>query len=190
MGRHRVIVVGAGIGGLVSALVLAHHGCEVTLVEAASGPGGKLRQVRLGACQLDAGPTVFTMRGVFDALFAEVGETLSDHLGLTPLQTLARHAWGDGQVLDLHADPARSAQAIGEFAGAAQAARFTDFCRRARQIHQTLDASFIRAGRPNVVSLAARVARGGLAGLARIAAFGSLWNELGRYFPDPRLRQL
>jgi 1-hydroxycarotenoid 3,4-desaturase len=190
VGRQRVIVVGCGVGGLVSALELAHHGCEVTVVEAASGPGGKLRQVQVGGCLLDAGPTVFTMRGVFDALFADVGETLSAHLGLRRLKTLARHTWDGRQVLDLHADLARSAHAIGEFAGADEAGRYLDFCQRTRQIHQALEATFIHAPRTGVMGLTGRVARRSVSGLAHMAPFRSMWTALGRYFRDPRLRQL
>jgi len=190
VGRDRVIVVGAGVGGLVSALELADRGLDVTVVESATGPGGKLCEVRVGDVPMDAGPTVFTLRGVFEALFADVGESLSDHLAMTPLRTLARHAWHDGQTLDLHADMARSADAISAFAGAAEGARYLAFCRRAREIHQTLDATFIRAARPGAVTLAARVARAGVSGLGRISPFGVMWRELGRYFQDPRLRQL
>ena len=61
---HRVVVVGAGIGGLVSALLLAHRGLRVTVVESASTPGGKMRQVMVDGAAVDSGPTVFTMRWV------------------------------------------------------------------------------------------------------------------------------
>jgi phytoene dehydrogenase-like protein len=47
MRTPRVVVVGAGIGGLVSALVLAHRGLDVTLIESAHQPGGKIRQVQV-----------------------------------------------------------------------------------------------------------------------------------------------
>ncbi|MEY3271344.1 MAG: hydroxyneurosporene and rhodopin dehydrogenase CrtD, partial [Pseudomonadota bacterium] len=70
MAEPRVIVVGAGIGGLVSALLLAARGLQVTLLEAADGPGGKMRPVRVDGAWLDAGPTVFTMRWVFDELLS------------------------------------------------------------------------------------------------------------------------
>ncbi len=185
-----MIVVGAGVGGLVAALELAHQGLEVLVLEAADQPGGKMRQVRIGDALLDAGPTVFTMRSVFDALFAQVGEQLHGHLALKPVQTLARHAWGHGRPLDLHADVAQSADAIGDFAGAGEAARYLAFCKRARLIYQTLEQPFIHGSRPNAVSLAARVGRRGLAGLTRISPFGSMWKALGRYFHDPRLQQL
>ena len=58
----RVIVVGAGIGGLCSALLLAQRGLDVTLLEAADSPGGKIRQVQVDGVGVDSGPTVFTMR--------------------------------------------------------------------------------------------------------------------------------
>ena len=58
---HSVVIVGAGIGGLISALVLAHRGLAVTVVEAAKGPGGKMRQVMVNGKGIDSGPTVFTL---------------------------------------------------------------------------------------------------------------------------------
>ncbi|MCE2909293.1 MAG: FAD-dependent oxidoreductase, partial [Burkholderiaceae bacterium] len=94
MAEPRVIVVGAGIGGLVSALLLAARGLQVTLLEAADGPGGKMRPVRVDGAWLDAGPTVFTMRWVFDELLSEVGSSVDEALPpLRPLGVLARHAW-------------------------------------------------------------------------------------------------
>lgn len=73
MSELHVAVVGAGIGGLVAALDLARRGTRVTVVERAAGPGGKLRQVKVGERLVDAGPTVFTLRDVFDRVFTEAG---------------------------------------------------------------------------------------------------------------------
>jgi 1-hydroxycarotenoid 3,4-desaturase len=84
----------------------------------------------------------------------------------------------------------RSADEIGRLAGAAEAARHLAFCKRARLIYQTLEQPFIYGSRPNALSLAARVGWRGLTGLGRISLFGSMWSALGRYFHDPRLRQL
>jgi 1-hydroxycarotenoid 3,4-desaturase len=112
----RVVVVGAGIGGLVSALVLAHHGLDVTLLESASTPGGKIRQVQVDGVGVDSGPTVFTMRWVLDQMLQELGTSLEDILPLEPIGVLARHAWdGSSPTLDLHADTSRTAEAIAQF---------------------------------------------------------------------------
>lgn len=179
-------MVGAGVGGLVAALELAHHGCAVTLVEAERGPGGKMRQVVTAAGPVDAGPTVFTLRGVFDSLFDSVGESLDAHLPLMPLDVLARHAWREGEVLDLHADQARSAEAIGAFAGRAEAEGYRRFAADARHVFALLDKRFMQAPRPGLVGLAGSL---GLAGLS-IRPFETLWKALGDYFRDPRLHQL
>jgi 1-hydroxycarotenoid 3,4-desaturase len=186
----RVIVIGAGIGGLVTALELASRGVDVRLFERAAQPGGKMREVRSGGATMDAGPTVFTMRWVFEELFDSIGLHLADHLGLQPVTVLARHAWGADQRLDLFADIARSADAIGDFAGAADRRGYLAFCDRARAVYRTLEGPFLRATRPNPLSLAGRVGLRGLPGLWRISPFATLASELRRYFADPRLRQL
>jgi 1-hydroxycarotenoid 3,4-desaturase len=190
MATPKVTVVGAGIGGLVSALELAARGLDVTVVERAERPGGKLRELNVGGHPMDAGPTVFTMRWVFEALFDSVGSSLSTHLDLRPASVLARHAWRQDQRLDLFADVHRSADAIGSFAGARASHGYLAFCDRARRIYSTLEEPFLRASRPNPVSLASRVGLRGLPDLMRISPMSTMWDELGRYFPDPRLRQL
>ena len=145
---HRVVVVGGGVGGLTAAAALARQGLDVTLLERANDVGGKLRQVSVGGHSVDAGPTVFTMRWVFEGLFAEAGLRLEDELVLTPVRTLARHAWSSGGQLDLFADPQRSAEAIGVFAGPAEARRYLAFAAQSREVYNTLEApTFARRDR-------------------------------------------
>ncbi len=187
---ERVVVVGAGIGGLVAALELAAAGREVLVLERAATPGGKMRQVHAGGQAIDAGPTVLTMRWVFDELFAAVGTTVEQHLTLSPLATLARHAWADGSRLDLFADIDASAEAIAALAGPTQAEGYRAFCERAQRIYNTLERPFLRASKPSPITLTQRVGLRRLPDLMAIAPFASMWGELGRYFSDPRLQQL
>jgi 1-hydroxycarotenoid 3,4-desaturase len=112
MKREQVIIVGAGIGGLVCAIELARAGLPVTVVERAGQAGGKMREVEAAGVRVDAGPTVFTMRWVFDEIFEAAGSTLDQNLRLRPAEILARHAWSETERLDLFADIDRSADAI------------------------------------------------------------------------------
>ena len=109
MAQLNVLIIGAGIAGLTCAIELARRGVGVTVLERADAPGGKMREVAVGACSLDAGPTVMTMRWVFDEIFDLAGANLDDHLTLSPVDVLARHAWSAAERLDLFTDPIRSA---------------------------------------------------------------------------------
>ncbi len=184
-------MIGAGVGGLVAAIELAARGQEVTVCERAPAPGGKMREVEVGPARLDAGPTVFTMRWIFEDIFASAGASLTDRLAMQPVEILARHAWEDGTRLDLFADQARSADAIADFAGAAEGRRFHAFCAEARHIYETLERPFICAPRPgNPLGLIARMGASGVPGLMRIRPYSNLWSVLAKRFSDPRLRQL
>lgn len=184
----RVVVVGAGAGGLAAAIDLARAGHQVTLTERFASPGGKMREAQVAGRAIDVGPTVLTMRWVFDELFHDAGFELDDRLELSPATILARHTWNPGETLDLYADPERSYDAIAAFAGAKEARGYAKFRRRAKEMYDTLESSFIRAPRPTAIGLVRR--SGGLGALLTINPFETLWRELGRYFADPRLQQL
>ena len=186
-----MVVVGAGIGGLVCALLLACRGLRVTLLEATAAPGGKMRQVAVGGAAIDSGPTVFTMRWVFEQILAEAASSLAALPRLTPLGILARHAWrGCEQRLDLFSDPARSAEAVAAFSGPAEARRFTAFCEEARRLYHALEGPYIRSERPTLAGLVGDLGPRGLGVLMGLGPFASLWSALGRRFHDPRLQQL
>jgi 1-hydroxycarotenoid 3,4-desaturase len=190
MAAPRVLVIGAGMGGLAAAADLARRGAAVTVLERAAAPGGKMREVMVGGSPIDGGPTVFTMRWIFEGLFADAGASLEAALPLQKADILARHAWRAGGRLDLFADIARSADAIGDFAGAVEARGYRAFCARSADIFRTLRGSFIAAERPSPLDLVRRVGITNIAALIRTAPMKTLWDALGEHFRDPRLRQL
>jgi 1-hydroxycarotenoid 3,4-desaturase len=190
MSAGRVVIIGAGMAGLTSALLLAARGVRVDVIERAPAPGGKMRELKIGNSLLDAGPTVLTMRWVLDEIFAAADSSLAEHVTLQPASILARHAWNRRERLDLYADIDRSAEAIGDFAGAGESRRFLEFSERARRTYQTLENPFIRSPRGNPMDLARKVGLDKLGELWRISPFTTLWRALGDHFHDKRLRQL
>lgn len=184
------IVVGAGVGGLAAAVELAAAGHRVTVLETAPEVGGKMRQLPAGGHGIDAGPTVFTMRWVFDALFANADRELESELPLMKADVLARHAWRQGGVLDLFASTKRSEEAIRAFSGDADARGYREFCDRSADIYTTLREPFIASSRPGMLELVRRVGFTHLDAMWRTAPFQSLWSALASHFDDPRLRQL
>jgi 1-hydroxycarotenoid 3,4-desaturase len=185
--REQVLVIGAGFGGLATALRIAVHGVRVTVIEARDAPGGKARQVPSDAGPIDAGPTVLTLRSEFDDLYALCGHRLEDHVTLIRQPILARHWWPDGTSLDLHSDPEASAEAIRVWGGARAAADFRAFHATTAQAYAAFGPSVTDAAHP-------RIARVGLAVLRNPALWPMIARTLARdleaRFAEPRLRQL
>lgn len=190
MSRPHTIVVGAGVGGLAAAIELAAAGQQVTMLEKAAEPGGKMRQLPVAGLGVDAGPTVFTMRWIFDGLFETAGTTLDAHVRLESADVLARHAWRQGGQLDLFASVDRSAKAIEEFSDHDNAMGYRAFCARSADIYETLREPYIASSRPGMLELVRRVGFSKLDAMWRTAPFSSLWGALGEHFTDQRLRQL
>jgi 1-hydroxycarotenoid 3,4-desaturase len=188
--RGRVIVVGGGVSGLAAAIDLAHRGVEVVLCDSAPTFGGKLRELAVGGVRVDSGPTVLTLREVFDALFHDAGAELDAAVTLQRADVLARHFWSASECLDLYADVERSAAAIAAFSSTAEAARFRGFAAHAQRLYATLEQSFLYASRPDPVTLVRRIGLGRAAATLGSAPFTSLMTSLQRQFRDPRLQQL
>ncbi|MGZ8748998.1 MAG: FAD-dependent oxidoreductase, partial [Mycobacterium sp.] len=101
---HRIVVIGAGLAGLSAALHLAGRGREVTVVERAPHPGGRVGRLDINGYRLDTGPTVLTMPDIIDDAFAAVGESLSDRLDLMRVEPAYHASFADGSSLNVHSD--------------------------------------------------------------------------------------
>lgn len=187
---ERVVVIGAGIGGLCSAIALAGAGFDVTVVERGPAPGGKMRVVDAAGAGVDSGPTVFTMKWVFDALFERAGLSFDRAVGLSQASILARHGWRDGSALDLHARVEDTVEAIDAFVGAENAEGYRRFARDSQRVFETLKDTYIAAPRPSPLDLVRRVGPLNIGDLLGMKPFSTLWGALGGYFPDARLQQL
>ena len=185
----KVVVIGAGMGGLAAAMRLAHAGLDVTVVEAHGAPGGKMRTVPTVAGPADAGPTVLTLRPLLEQVFEDAGARLDDHVTLIPETVLARHFWPDGSRLDLFADSEASGAAVRDLAGPGAEAEFRRFSAEAARLFAAFDAPVMQAPFPRLGGLTAQVlADPGL--IPSLAPHRTLARHLASRFTDPRLRQL
>jgi 1-hydroxycarotenoid 3,4-desaturase len=184
-----IVVIGAGFGGLAAAIRLRAAGHDVTLVEAAAAVGGKARVVPSEAGPVDTGPTVLTLRAVFDDLFALAGARLDDHVRLIPQPVLARHWWPDGATLDLTPDRDANIAAIRTMAGDAEARAFARFDALAEGLRTAFAAPVMEAPAPRLLPiLRAALSRPALWPALRPGL--TLDGLLRAQFRDPRLIQL
>ncbi|MCL9999116.1 MAG: phytoene desaturase family protein [Erythrobacter sp.] len=188
----RVVVIGAGIGGLTSAALLAARGCDVTVLEKEPWVGGKARRVAVDGAEIDGGPTVFTYRRVFDEIFAACGARLEDHVTVRKAEVLARHWWDDAVgPLDLFADHDASVDAVGRFAGPEAARGYAGFAAEAARIFNVLEDPFLHGDKASTpLPMMWRMGLAKLPEMLAMRPFDRLWTALGEHFADPRLQQL
>ncbi len=97
----RILVIGAGPGGMATAMRLAHKGYAVELFEAEDRVGGRMRGFTLGDYAFDTGPTILQVPRVYEELFNEVGLNFYDYVRLLRLDPNTRLRFWDDTVLDL-----------------------------------------------------------------------------------------
>ena len=186
-----VVIVGAGMGGLAAALDLAVAGYPVHVYEQAATVGGKMAQARVGGVDIDVGPTVLTLRHVFDALFDAAGASLDAHVPLERLPCLARHAWDAQTRLDLWACPRAAADAVGAVFGLQARGGYVRFMAYAAALYEEVRAPFLYAARPSFWQTVTAYGPRALGALWRIDARRSMMAALREFFPrTPQLQQL
>ncbi|HEX6850678.1 MAG TPA: phytoene desaturase family protein [Candidatus Polarisedimenticolaceae bacterium] len=97
---RRVIIVGAGPGGLASALLLARAGVDVTIVERAGRVGGRTSSIETDGFRFDVGPTFFLYPRVLEEIFASAGRDLRREVELVRLDPQYRLVFGAGGSID------------------------------------------------------------------------------------------
>jgi phytoene desaturase len=176
----KIVVIGAGVGGLTAALRLATAGHQVVVHEQAATAGGKLGRYARDGFAFDTGPSLFTLPQVYADLHLD--------LDLVPLDPVVRHVFADGTVLDSSSDPDVFAQRIAQALGASAAEDWRRFWRRAGRIWDASWRSVLRRTIDSPLSLAGLAWR--IDDLAAIAPGRSLRGLGRRYLRDPRLRML
>lgn len=179
----RVVVIGAGLGGLGAALRLQGQGHDVVVVEQMDAPGGRASQIRDGGFTWDTGPSLITMPWVLEETFAAGGLDLHREVTLRELDPFYDIHWADGTSLAFRRD--RSAME-------AEIARVSP--RDARRFGAYLDAmapiyeqGILGAGRREFATL--RDLARFTPTMVRLGAALPLWTQTRRFFAHPRIRE-
>ena len=173
----RILVIGAGLGGLAAAIRLARAGHAVEVWERNDAPGGKLQELRRDGFSWGTGPSILTMPDVLRELFAAAGERIEDHLTLVRLDSCCRYFWTDGTAIDEDA----------AFWRQPEVARFLDYARGIYELSGEAylnrpPSEFWRAFTPDNWPK--------LRHLGKVATTRTMAREVERRINDPHLHQI
>ncbi|HSN88328.1 MAG TPA: phytoene desaturase family protein, partial [Thermoanaerobaculia bacterium] len=181
--RERVTIVGAGPGGLASAILLAGAGLDVTVLERLPRVGGRTSTIEEDGFRFDVGPTFFLYPRVLEEIFESVGYDLHREVPMVRLDPQYRLVFGAGGELMATPDVERMDRSVAELSpdDAGALARFLDDNRdkfeRFRPCIETPFLSWKDLLSPRMLKL-----------LPLVRPWRSLGRELGSYFSDPRVQ--
>jgi phytoene desaturase len=185
----RVVVVGAGMGGLAAAARLRAGRHEVIVLEQADVVGGKLGWFERDGFGFDTGPSLLTLPAVYRDLFLKTGDRLEDAVDLVPVDPAFRYRFADGTWLDLpNASRGRTTAALDAALGAGAGRQWADFLDRAGRIWDATRKPFLESPLDGAGSLLCESRR--VRDLATIAPWSSLRGLGRRYLRDERLRTM
>lgn len=180
----RVVVIGAGFGGLACALRLAAAGYDVTICEALSTPGGRARRLQLGPYAFDTGPTLVTVPSLLQELWELAQSSVWEDLNLIRLTPYYRILFSDGADFTYWGDSERDLEELKRFDRAAPE-QYAAFLRATARINerafqQLAHQPFHRFTR--FLSI--------LPELLQLGAYQSTYRFASSFFRDPHLRMV
>ncbi len=182
--RSKILVVGAGVGGLSAAARLSKAGFQVEVIEKGAGPGGRCGSLQINGFRFDTGPTLLLMPEVLEEIFAAVGRNMTDYLTLQRCDPNYRLHFRDGSHMTFTTELTQMAKELERIEPGAFR-RYLEFLALGRDQYKVSLERFV--GR-NFDSAWQMFSPSNLREVLRIRAHKKMYAEVGRYFSDDRLR--
>lgn len=100
--KKKVLIVGAGPGGLSTGMILASRGFDVLIVEKENSVGGRNAPLKIGDYTFEVGPTFIILPQVFKEIFSLAGRKLEDYLDFQKVDPMYRLRFSDGRDFMVH----------------------------------------------------------------------------------------
>jgi phytoene desaturase len=179
-----VVIIGAGLGGLATALRLNQHGVAITVLEKQAQPGGRCNVLQEQGFRADTGPTILVMKETFEETYRALGLDLHARLNFVPLDPNYRIYFHDGRTLDLYGQMSKLAAEVERFEPGASTRLFHFLGASARKYELGMD--FVTRNYDHITDLVNFQAA---LRLAQTGAYQNLYGQVGHFFQTPELRQ-
>ena len=180
----KVIVIGAGVGGIATAALLAKRGFEVEVFEKTGSLGGRCDSLEIKGHRFDSGATMFLMPEVFADFFASMGERLEDHLKVAKIDPTCSLDFADGTRLDLSSNLELMRRQLDSFEEGA----FGSFLRHLSFGYEAYRDAIPRFIRKDFDRMGDFINPANLLALLKLRAFQKHYALVARSFKDERLR--
>ena len=180
--KKRIIIIGAGPGGLTSGMLLAHRGYDVTILEKGDVVGGRNAALKAGPYTFDTGPTFLHQKFTLDEIFAETGRKPEDYLKFVQLDPMTSLSWSDVSMETSSDEKTMTRNIEAAFPGQSENYRrfMRDHAEKLRLIFPCLLTPYHK--------LRNLIAPHMLKALPYVATNKSVMDVLGDYFDDERLK--
>ncbi|WP_259014235.1 1-hydroxycarotenoid 3,4-desaturase CrtD [Emticicia fluvialis] len=182
-------IIGAGIGGIATAIRLKNKGYDVEVFEANDYPGGKLSSFAQGPYRFDAGPSLFTMPQLVDELFELSGKSASDYFEYIRLPEVCRYFWEDGTRLNVPADTSEFAREAEKQLGE-PAAKITKALKDSAFKYEVLSGLFLEDSLHKLSTWTSAKALRGYLNLPKMGIFNTMNDANVQFFSTPKAVQL
>lgn len=186
LAKKKVIIIGAGVGGLATAARLSRAGLDVTVIEKNEFSGGRCSLIHKNGFRFDRGPSFYLMPEVFEDLFDDLNETVSDWYELKKCEPNYVLHFDDRETFTLSSDLPKMKAEIERFEGKPGWARFLKFMAEGQSHYETSIAEVLSKNYPSFLSiLKPRLALTAI----KIHVFDKLHRRARNYFWTDRLRR-
>ena len=182
----KIIVIGAGLGGLSAAIRLAVSGFDVIVLEKNETVGGKVNYVEADGYKFDTGASLLTMRHVFEDLFDFCGKLTEDYLDIVPLDPICRYFWSDGMQFDASSDLRKTENEIAKLEPR-DVKNFLEYLADSRRKYEIAKKTFLAHSLNDLPKL---LRPKYLKDLLAISSMKTLDAHNRSYFQSPKLQQL
>ena len=182
----KIIVCGAGIGGMVSAILLSAKGHEVRNYEKNDEPGGKMGEIRRDGYRFDTGPSLITMPFVFREFFDEIKREMTDYFELTEIDSSCRYFWSDGTVFNSYTDKAKSEEELKNVFGDDTSDSYFRYLEYAKIFYNLSLEDFIGSD----INIRNYLSKEGIKNLFRLISGRSVNDLSNKFFKEKKLKQM
>lgn len=178
----KILIVGAGPGGLTAGMLLAHRGFDVHIFEKEEKAGGRNSYFEIDGFKFDIGPTFLMLKSILDEVFEECGKNSSDYLKFIKLSPMYRLYFYD-KKLDIYDEEEKMFQVIEKYFPK-NGKGFENFLKREKvrfeKMYPCLQKSYSK--------FSSFFSKEFLSAIPYLSLGKSMYQELGKYFNDEDLK--